>query len=147
MYRFKSALLGVVLVACTAAVGVAQTARPYAEGPVVNISFIKIKPGMFDAYMKWVATERKQLMEEQKKAGLIVDYRVYQAQAQGPNDADLILTVTYKNWAAFDGLTDRTDALITRMGSSPQKASEMAISREAMRTVLGQQTIQELVLK
>ncbi|MFO1427100.1 MAG: hypothetical protein U1F11_09010 [Steroidobacteraceae bacterium] len=121
--------------------------RPYSEGTVTEVSFIKIKPGMFDAYMKWVATERKQLMEEQKKAGIIVEYHVYAAQARDPHDADLILTVTYKNMAALDNLDDKLEAIEAKVFGSQQKANEGQISREAMRTVLGSELIRELVLK
>jgi hypothetical protein len=52
------------------------------EGPVVDVSYIKIKPGMFDAYMKWFATDRKAYMEELKKAGIILDWHVYGNQAR-----------------------------------------------------------------
>lgn len=125
----------------------AQEPRPYTEGPVVNVSYIKIKPGMFDAYMKWLATERKALMDEYKKAGLILDSRVYTTEARGPGDPDLILSVTYKNWAALDGLDDRQDAVGAKVVGSRDKANQASISREAMREVLGSQTIQEMVLK
>lgn len=147
MLKLKSALLAAALVACTSSLAVAQEARSYTFGPVVNVSYIKIKPGMFDAYMKWIATDRKALMEEYKKQGLILDYRVYNNQARDANDPDIILTVTYKNWAAFDGITDRQDAVVAKIVGSVQKANEQSVSREAMRTQIGSQTIQELVLK
>jgi hypothetical protein len=121
--------------------------QPYSEGTVTEVSFIKVKPGMFDAYMKWVATERKQLMDEQKKAGIIVDYHVYAAEAHNPQEADIILTVTYKNMAALDNLDDKTEAIGNKVFGSQQKANEGTISREQMRTVLGSQLIRELVLK
>ena len=38
------------------------------------------------------------LMDEYKKQGIIIDYSVYQARPRDPQDADLILTVTYKTW-------------------------------------------------
>jgi hypothetical protein len=125
----------------------AQEARAYSDGPVVVVSYIKVKPGMFDAYMKWVATDRKAYMDELKKAGIIVDWRVYSNQARTPDDADLILTVSYKNFAALDGLQDRTDPILAKLAGSVQKANEMAISRETMRETLGGTTIRELVIK
>ncbi len=125
----------------------ADEARPYTDGPVVNVSYIKIKPGMFDAYMKWVATDRKALMDEYKKAGIILDWRVYGAQARNPNEPDLILTVTYKNMAAFDGLDDRQDAILAKVAGSLDKANTASIKREEMREVLGSELIRELVIK
>ena len=126
---------------------IADEARPYADGPVVNVSYIKIKPGMFDAYMKWVATDRKTLMDEYKKAGVILDWRVYSAQARNPNEADIILTVTYKNMAAFDGLDDRQDAILAKVAGSLDKANAASIKREEMREVLGSELIRELIVK
>jgi hypothetical protein len=138
-------------VACASLLLVSSAAiaadQPYSEGTVTEVSYIKIKPGMFDAYMKWVATERKQLMEEQKKAGVILDYRVYGAEAHNPGEPDIILTVTYKNMAALDNLDDKTEAIGNKVFGSQAKANEGTISREAMRTVLGSQLIRELVLK
>ena len=125
----------------------AQDARPYTEGPVTVVSYIKTKPGMFDAYMKWVATQRKALMDGQVKAGIVLGYRVYLAEPRSSQDADVILTVTYKNYAAFDGLEDKVDAVGKTIWETRAKANEAEISREAMREVLGSQTIRELVLK
>jgi hypothetical protein len=126
---------------------IADEARPYTDGPVINVSYIKIKPGMFDAYMKWVATERKTLMDEYKKAGIILDWRVYGAQAKGPNEPDLILTVTYKNMAAFDGLEDRQDVILKKVAGSLDKATAASIKREEMREVLGGELLRELIVK
>jgi hypothetical protein len=126
---------------------IADEARPYTDGPVINVSYIKIKPGMFDAYMTWVATERKTLMDEYKKAGIILDWRVYGAQAKGPNEPDLILTVTYKNMAAFDGLEDRQDVILKKVAGSLDKATAASIKREEMREVLGGELLRELIVK
>ena len=126
---------------------VAQDARPYTEGPVTVVSYVKTKPGMFDAYMKWVATQRKALMDGQVKAGVVLSYHVYLTEPRTPQEADVILTVTYKNFAAFDGLDDKVDAVAKTIWETRAKANEAQISREAMREVLGSQTIRELVLK
>jgi hypothetical protein len=125
----------------------AQEARPYTEGPVTVVSYVKTKPGMFDAYLKWVATQRKALMDAQVKAGIVVAYHVYTAEPRTPQDPDVILTVTYKNYAALDGLDDKVDAVSKSIWETRAKANEAEISREAMREVLGSQTIRELVLK
>ncbi len=72
------------------------------------VSAIRTEPGMFETYMKYLGTTYKQLMEEQKKAGIILDWSVYQTTPRSPDDPDLYLIVTYKNMAAMDGLADRT---------------------------------------
>ncbi len=140
-------VLATALLLTMATQSIADEARRYSDGPVINVSYIKIKPGMFDAYMKWVATDRKTLMDEYKKAGVILDWRVYNAQARSPNEPDIILTVTYKNMAAFDGLDDRQDAILAKVAGSLDKANAASIKREEMREVLGSELIRELVIK
>ncbi len=142
----KSSLLAIVFLLSAAFVSAAEQ-RPYTEGPVTQVSYIKIKPGMMETYMKWVATERKTLLDEQKKAGIILEYRIYTAQARTPQDADLILTVTYKNMAALDGLAERTDSIRDKIYGSQAKAEKAAVSREEMREVMGTELIRELVLR
>lgn len=132
----------------SSAIAMAQEPRPYVEGTVTEVTYIKIKPGMFDAYLRWVATDRKQLMEAYKKAGIILDYKVYATQeTHTAMEPDIILTVVYKNMAALDGLDDRQDAAGASIMGTRQKAAEAAISREQMREVLGSRLIRELVLK
>jgi len=121
--------------------------RSYTEGPVVEVSYIKVMPGMFDAYMKWLATERKQLMAEYKRAGLILDHKVFGAQPRSPSEPDLILTVTYKNFAALDGLRDKQEPLEKKIWGSVSKANQANIDRGKMREVLGSETLQELIPK
>ena len=140
-------LLAALAIICVPGAGIADEARPYSEGPVTNVSFIKIEPGMFDAYMSYLATTYKSLMEEQKKAGIILDYRVYEAQAQDPGDADLILTITYKNMAALDGLDDRIEPLQRKVWADRAVAAKASVDRGKMRTQLGSELIRELILK
>jgi hypothetical protein len=140
-------ILAAALVAAFSSVASADESRPYTEGNVVNVSYVKIKPGMFDAYMKYLATTYKQLLEEQKKAGIVVDYAIYQAEARNPDDPDLILTTVYKNWAALDGLEEKTEPIQAKAFGSRDKSNAAAVDRESMRTLLGSETIQQLVLK
>ena len=146
MNRFLHPLIAASLIACASNV-VAQEDHAYTEGQVTAISYIKVKPGMFDAYMRYLQGPYKQLMEEQKKAGLIVGYGVFAATARSPRDADLYLTVVYKNWAALDGLTARTDALVKKIFGSLEKSDAASIDRGKMREELGSEVVQELVLK
>lgn len=119
----------------------------YSEGPVVNVARIRTVDGKFDDYMKWVDTTWKQLQEAGKKAGNIVSYAVYTAEARGPNDADVLLVITYKNWAALDGALAKGDAITKQIEGSVTAANQAESERAKLRTVLGSETIQELVLK
>jgi hypothetical protein len=124
----------------------AQSPKPYKEGSVVEVSYIKIKPGKFDDYMKWLDTTYKDLMEANKKAGLITGYAVFGAQARSPQDPDLILTVTYPNMAALDKI-DEADAVAAKVLGSNEQQNKAFIDRESIREVMGSQLVRELVLK
>lgn len=141
-------LLTTALMLSGALATAADEPRSYTEGPVSHVSFIKVKPGMFDNYLKYLATTYKPLMEEYKKQGIILDYKVYEAsETHSPSEPDLVLTVTYKNMAALDGLAEKTDPLAAKVFGTRQKQAEAAISRESMRESVGDQFIRELILK
>jgi hypothetical protein len=102
---------------------------------------------MFEEYMRYLASTYKHLMDSYKKRGIITDYAVYQALPRNPQDADLILTVTYKNMAAFDDLQARTDPSVKEVFGSLGKAASASVDREKMRKQLGSQLVRQLVLK
>ncbi|MGB8338624.1 MAG: hypothetical protein WCD07_00695 [Burkholderiales bacterium] len=128
------------------AVANAQDVKPYKEGPVTAVSYIKIKPGKFEDYMKFLDTSYKSLMEANKKAGLILGYNVYSTQAKSPREPDLILTTTYANMAALDR-TDEGDAVAAKVLGSTDVQNKAYIDRESLREVLGGELIRELILK
>lgn len=122
--------------------------RPYTEGPVVEASYIRIKPGHFDDYMAYLSGSYKQLMEAQKKAGIITDWKVFQTQeSRGTNDWDLLLTTTYKNMAALDNLEDRTDPVTKQVMGSREKAAEGVADRGEIRELFGNRYIRELIIR
>ena len=145
MKKIFAALLSLLLCSSMPA-AFAQDSKPYKEGQVTEVSYIKVKPGQFNEYMKWLGSTYKQLMEANKKAGLIVAYAVYSAQARSPHDPDLILTVTYANMAALDKI-DEGEAVAAKVLGSMDAQSKGFADRGTMREVLGSELIRELVLK
>ncbi|TMH43050.1 MAG: hypothetical protein E6H49_01285 [Betaproteobacteria bacterium] len=137
-------VLGLLLFGTQASV--AQN-KPYKEGTVWTVTFIKVKPGMFDVYMRDLSVQRKKLMDEAKKQGLIVSERMLSGFAVGREDWDLMLMVEYKNWAAFDGLSDKFDALALRVVGSEEKQVQTMVKRTEVREIVGQKTLQELTFK
>jgi len=144
--RALGALLGALAFASVA--GVAHAAdRPYTEGNVMQVTAIRTEPGMFDEYMKYLAGPYRQIMEEQKKAGVIVDYSFYSALPRGPHDADLYIVTVYKNMAALDGLDAKVDPITERIMGSMEQQSSATVQRGKLRTILSDEIIRELVLK
>jgi hypothetical protein len=140
-----SALLGSLLMFASLA-GLAAD-RPYKEGTVANVSSLRTQPGMFDAYMEYLSTTYKKLMDEQKAAGIIVDYQVYTTTPRGPDDPDIYLVTVYKNMAALDGLQDKVEPIQQKLLGDAAQRSAKTIERGKMRTALGSELLRELVLK
>jgi hypothetical protein len=143
--RALGALAGLLLF--TTLSGTALAERPYTEGVVITVTSARTEPGMMNAYMKYLSTTFKQLMEEQKKAGILVDYQVYTAMPRSPGDADVYLVQVYKNMAAFDNLTERTDAISERLVGDMDKQSAATVERGKLRTILGTQMMRQAVFK
>jgi hypothetical protein len=147
MMKSFSTLVAAAILTVATQVAAAADEKPYTDGPIVNVAYIRTKPGQFEAYMKYVATTYKQLMESEKKTGNVLSWAAYRAQPRSPRDPDLILTVTYKNWAAFDGITDRVEGVQKKVWSNQAGISKAQVDREALREVLGSENVQQLVLK
>lgn len=120
---------------------------PVKDGSVWAISYIHVKPGMMDAYMRDLAATRKPLMEAAKKAGLILSERMLVGQAQSRDDYNLMLMVEYKNWAAFDGLSDKFDALSQQIIGTEEKRQQLMVKRSDMRELYGNREFQEVWFK
>ena len=136
-----------ILIALFAVPALAQDARAYAEGNVLEVTSVLTKPGMFDEYMKFLASTYRQEMEELKKIGVVVDYDIYQTMPRHPGDPDLYLVVTYANMAVFDTLEDKSEAIEKKLFGSRKQAAEGMASRESIRTILGSEIVRELKLK
>jgi hypothetical protein len=145
--RFLAALATTALSVSAVSSAWADDSKSYIEGTVTTVTSIRTKPGMFDAYLKWLDTTGKQLREDEKKAGIIIDYAVYSVTPRSPHDPDLYLTVTYKNMAALDGLDDREEPIMKKLWATRDAAAKADIDRESLREILGTQLIRRLDLK
>jgi len=138
----------VFLLALLSTAPLAAQDRPYTEGSVTSVSYIRVKPGMFDKYMKYLDTDYKRSMEAQKKEGIILDYGVYTSPQKDEEDWNMVLTVTYKNMAALDNLRDRAEPIAMRtLSTTPDKAAAASIERGAMRDQVGSRLLRQLILK
>jgi hypothetical protein len=144
----KSVLLLVgAILAISASVTFAQEDHAYTQGPVTIVSFVRTEPGMFDEYVRYLDNTYKKLMEQLKKQGAVTDYAVYQAAPRDAHDADVILTVTYKNMAALDTIQASTDPVVKELFGSLPKAASASADREKLRKQLGSQMVRQMILK
>ena len=125
----------------------AQVNRPYRNGTVWSIGFIKMKPGMETAYLNYVAGDWKREQEALKKDGQIVSYKVLQTEAHGSTDWNLMLLTEYRDLAAYEKSLEKTDALLQTVIGDDEKQRQGYRERLAIREVLADRLAREIVLE
>ena len=124
----------------------AQLGTTYREGPVTEVTYLKIEYGHFDEYVEWLNSTWKPLNEAKKKAGLIIDYRVYTARPRKPEEPNVIFMITYPNMAALDRRAEENEIAVEMIGSAKEQDAAR-IARSAYRKRLGTELIREVILK
>jgi hypothetical protein len=120
----------------------------YTEGPVWRVSLIRVKPTQMDAYLVTLRQSTKLLLDEEKKQGIIVDYKVFlKSTKNSPEDWDMALAVEYKNHAAMDGLAAKGEAIRDKIMGGKQPAQQLAEKRVEMRETVSSELMEEIFLK
>ena len=123
-----------------------DTEGAYTEGPVTDVTYIKVEYGRLAEYVDWLNSTWKPTMEAMKKAGLIIDYKVFRASPGSPDQPNVLLMLTYKNMAALDKRTE-LEAVAREVIGSTQVQNKARVGRSDYRRVLGTQLIREVILK
>src|SRR5712692_8675331 len=97
----------------------AQNDRQYTEGPVTEEDYVQVEYGHFEEYIDWLNSTWKPTMEAMKKAGLIIDYKVFRLTPKSADQPNIVLWITYKNgMAAFDKGAELEDVAKQVIGST-----------------------------
>jgi hypothetical protein len=141
----------IVLSSCLAAASLsfharAQDERQYTEGPVTEVNYIHVEYGHFEEYIAWLDSTWKPTMEAMKKAGLIIDYKVFQATPKSPDQPNIIFFRTFKNMAALDKDVEQEE-VAKKVICSTECQNKARVGRNDYRKVLGIEYIRELFLK
>ena len=142
----------IVLSICLAASSLSQNARAqdvrqYTEGPVTEVDYIHVEYGHFEDYIDWLNSTWKPTMEAWKKAGLLVDYKVFQLTPKSPDQPNIILWITFKNGAAALDNGVELDDVAKKVIGSTEVQNKARVGRNEYRKVLGTEYIRELILK
>ena len=121
--------------------------RPYREGSIWTVTFIKTKNGLSDDYLREIIPARKKLMDEAQKQGLIVSYKILSGISANRDDWDIMFLDEYKNWAAFDGLTAKFDAVAKKVIGDEAAQTQAMVKRIEVRELVGDKVMQELIPK
>ncbi len=137
----------IVLVLTLSVVVFAQVNRPYRNGSVWSIGFIRMKPGMETAYLNYIAGDWKREQEALKKDGQIISYKILQTEAHGSGDWNLMLLSEYKDLATYEMNLEKTDALLQTVIGNDDKQREGYRQRLEIREVLADRLAREIVLE
>ena len=129
----------------------AQNDRQYTDGPVTEVNYIQVQYGRFPEYIAWLNSTWKPTMEAMKKAGLIIDYKVFQASPKSPDQPNVFLYLTFKNMAAYCGnIGDKgieAEYVARNVIGSTELQNKKRVERSEYRKVLGTELIREIILR
>lgn len=127
----------------------AQAQSPdYNVGPVWRVTYIHIKPGQAGAFWNDVRQHFKPIYDEQKKQGLILDYKVYtNPVADRPNDWDVAFAFLYPNWAALDQVAAKAFTIAEKHYGSREAMTEAARKRNDIAEFEASRLAREVTLK
>jgi hypothetical protein len=124
----------------------ARDVRHYTEGPVTLVQEIAVEYGHFEEYIDWLNSTWKPTMEATKKAGIIIDYKVFSATPQSPDHPSIILWITYQNMAALDRDVEEEE-VAKKVICNTECQNKARVGRNEYRKVLRREYIRELILK
>ena len=128
--KFAVAALCLSLMSVASAVAQDQ----YTEGGVARVTLVQILPGHFNAFMDDLKTNIKPIWDAEKKAGLIENYSVFlNTTKANADDWDIGFSLSYKNFAALDGLAQKV--LDLRMKQYGDKGKEQQVVDKRVQNV------------
>jgi hypothetical protein len=120
----------------------------YTEGPVWRVTLVRVKPTHMDEYLASLRQSTKPFLEEEKRQGLIVDYKLFFKETQhDPEDWNICLAVEYKNHAAMDGLGAKVEAIRDKVLGGKQPAQQLSEKRQEYRETISSEVLDEIFLK
>ena len=125
----------------------AQNDRQYTEGAVTEVDYIRVEYGHFADYIAWLNSTWKPTMEAMKKAGLIIDYKVFQATPKSPDQPNMYLWITFKNAAAALDKGVELEYVARKVICDTECQNKARVARSEYRKVMGIELIRELILK
>ena len=137
----------IVLMFTLSIVVFAQVSRPYRNGSVWTIGYIRMKPGMDAAYKDYLATDWKKQQEALKKDGLILSYKVLTTEAHGTGDFNCMLMTEFKDLATMEANQAKADNLAQKVVGDDAKQMQGYKDRLEIREVLQNRMAREIVLE
>lgn len=144
----EAILLSIGLAAFSPAAGAqAKDERQYTEGPFTEVDMIHVEYGHFEEYVDWLNSTWKPTMEAYKKAGLIIDYKVFKLTPKSPDQPNIYLWITFKNAAAALDKGVELEEVAKKVICDTECQNKARVGRNEYRKVIGIDHVRELILR
>ena len=120
--------------------------RPWTLGSVWSVDFIRLKPGHNLDYGRELAATWKKMLDDQKKQGIVLSYRILAGAPSNRDDFTHMLMVEFPNYGVFDQ-QDKMDEAVKKVFGSLSGVNEAFRKREEIREAIGTRVLRELRLK
>lgn len=148
---FKFSLFVLILASLPLIQSTAQEKSLYKEGSVWTLTFVRTAANKNIEYINQLAKTWVASMEEAKKEGLIMDYKILSGNAANEDDYNLILMIENKSLADFDPNPDREakfDAIEKKVRDEMKDDFQKVVDNYALiRKIFGTKVMRELTLK
>ena len=134
-----------LLAVCVAAY--AQITRPYRNGSVWSMAFIRVKPGADAVYLNFVATDLRRMREELKKEGVLVSYKVLTTEGHDQSDWNLIFMDEYRDLATMEAVQSKQEAVEQRFLGNDQQLMQKYKDLSELRERVGDRIAREIILE
>jgi L-rhamnose mutarotase len=120
--------------------------RPWTAESVWAVDFIRVKPGQELEYGRRLADTWKKVMDEQKKNGIVLSYKILVGPPSSRDDFTHLLMIEFPNYAALDQ-REKMDAAVKKVFGSLGGMQEMFRKREEVREAIGTRLMREMRFK
>lgn len=121
--------------------------RNYKTGGVFVLLFVRVQPGQETLYFNYLDDVWKKQQEALKKEGVILSYKVLQANAGHKDDYNVVLITEYKDRTTMDERSAEADTIVRGITGSDQKMAEAFRDREKVRKIFGGKVTREIILR
>lgn len=120
--------------------------RPLTPGSVWSVDMIRVKSGQDLEYGRRLADTWKKAMDEHKKNGIVLSYKILAGPPSNRDDFTHLLMIEFPNYAALDE-RDKMDAMVKKVFGSLEGMQEMFRKREEVREAIGTRLLREMRFK
>jgi hypothetical protein len=112
---------------------------------VSRVTLVKIHPGQRAAFDQDILSNQIPVWEEEKKAGLITDYQLFNnVTSDAPDDWSVGMVVTYPNFATLDTLGQKVDPITLKHYGTAAKRQAAGARRNEIGTVVSSRLIRSI---